>query len=299
MNMKLLSSSFVKTVAVLPAALLFFAAIPSQAQIVSYDFSTSGQFTDNFTLFNNTPSPAITGTVTNNAWNAGEFVRSTRNTTTGGGWSTVMRLNDDTATLGLAPTNPSYTVQMDFRINQTAPANLSDQTIGFYFGADGTDAALFQFTARSGNSNNVRFRSYHSADLTTAGAVGTNIITDETQNTGGGGQPGNFANNTWYTLRLDVAVINGNQIGATLGWYQQGGVTLLHEEESVFSVANSANYLDGGHIAIRSIHNGGEGQRTSAIDIDNFAIIPEPSTYALLGLGLGALLWLRRRNGQA
>jgi len=41
-----------------------------------------------------------------------------------------------------------------------------------------------------------------------------------------------------------------------------------------------------------------DGQSTSFQEMDVFgmATIPEPSTYVLLGLGLGALAWLRRKN---
>jgi len=31
----------------------------------------------------------------------------------------------------------------------------------------------------------------------------------------------------------------------------------------------------------------------------NYTAIPEPSTYAMLGLGLGLLVWLRRKNKKA
>lgn len=49
-------------------------------------------------------------------------------------------------------------------------------------------------------------------------------------------------------------------------------------------------------ISIDSIRVGYNGTSSAA----NFsAVIPEPSTYALLGLGLGALLFLRRRNAKS
>jgi len=69
--------------------------------------------------------------------------------------------------------------------------------------------------------------------------------------------------------------------GTNLGWWN--GSASAHG-----GVFNTIVGLEGNNI--------GDGV---AFSLDSVAIsaIPEPSTYALLGLGLGALVWLRRRAG--
>ena len=69
----------------------------------------------------------------------------------------------------------------------------------------------------------------------------------------------------------------------------------------MLSVAQSAPYLGGGGVGLRGLLPGGGGSnpRTGSVDFDNFAVVPEPSSWALMLVGAIGLLALRRRAGKA
>ena len=173
-----------------------------------------------------------------------------------------------------------FNIQADYSQSnpQGGPAGTS---FGFYVKAPSNAnpttgyAALFRLTDTVAD-----FRVFDSNGNPSISGVGTLIGTAQTHT-----MP--FLADTYYTLKLKVVDV-GSNVQFTGSIWNQGGAVI---KTFTTVVDSSSAVLGAGQAGFRWSNDGGSNSR-----IDNFAIIPEPSTAALLG-GLGGILLLRRRRG--
>jgi hypothetical protein len=169
-----------------------------------------------------------------------------------------------------------------------AQINTNDN-INFTFSSDGTPWI-------QGNTGNVRIRTSSSN-----WQLGT-VDTDTTQTTNIV-QAGNRSNNTTYFVvgRFDL-----NGMNSTFHlWVTSNPTSLtLGGPDLNLATANaSLTNLDAATVRFRNFNifanTGGSNSKIDEIrfgtSFADVSPIPEPSTYALLAAGLGALVWLRRR----
>jgi hypothetical protein len=177
-----------------------------------------------------------------------------------------------------------------------AQINTNDN-INFTFSSDGTSWV-------QGNAGNVRIRTTYDNNNPNPGAywqLGTvDTNTNETTNIV---QAGTRTNNTTYFVvgRFDL---NGTNSTFHL-WVTSDptSLTLGGPDLALASANASLTNLDATTVRFRHFSiNVDDGSNVAKIDEIRFGTtfadvspIPEPSTYALLAAGLGALVWLRRR----
>ncbi|NJK90749.1 MAG: PEP-CTERM sorting domain-containing protein [Blastochloris sp.] len=100
---------------------------------------------------------------------------------------------------------------------------------------------------------------------------------------------------TW----TNVSALNfvSNSISGTPGNGNVDGNDPANRVAGITSTVVSLNITNGSNLWVRYYNTGAS---PDGLSVDNFQFtattIPEPSTYALLGLGLGALWWLRRKS---
>ncbi|NOY42371.1 MAG: PEP-CTERM sorting domain-containing protein [Planctomycetes bacterium] len=97
-----------------------------------------------------------------------------------------------------------------------------------------------------------------------------------------------FALNTTYTVTLR-ATPNGGQLDLTLSVFDAAGTTLLGSTSGTSTVVHTGNYF--GYRA-----NGGATTIVGALDDFSVTAIPEPSSLALVALGLIGMVSQRKRN---
>lgn len=93
-------------------------------------------------------------------------------------------------------------------------------------------------------------------------------------------------NNNFTFILLDG---EGDSVEAIFDWASFIGGATVQSALSTNGLFNSANVIDW------NLVGGGSGTTINATLTSASGVIPEPSTYALLGLGLGALFFVRRR----
>lgn len=89
-------------------------------------------------------------------------------------------------------------------------------------------------------------------------------------------------------------IVNGNAIATQSAGAINGGSITYGHVTGIFTPTSTGSYVVGGRIERPWIAAGGANQL-----VDNFAvtaIVPEPATMAVLGLGLAAMARRRRRN---
>lgn len=243
-----------------PSVLAVFAFGLPQAHAVSFDFSTSTQFTDNFYR--------PTGTVS---------VVSQQLSASG----TTVWIYDTAPNATPTTFFSSVSVDFDFHLGSNG------SSVGVYFGGTNrSNAALALLNINSsGSTDTIRFSSSANAVMTSGGA-GTLVAGNSLSS--GGYTTGTGAN---YHANLTVTYLTATTAQATFTISDPSFVlTAFSATSGVFAVAGP------GEIGFRSYSATIDTPNT----FDNIVItaIPEPSTWALFG-GAGAFgfaLVLRRKR---
>ncbi len=166
------------------------------------------------------------------------------------------------------------TIKMDF-----TPASLAaaGDSIGFYTRLNSTATAGYFVAFRAISTSQVDFRVFDSDANASIGSVGTLLSTQTIS--------GAFTAGTAYTFQLNLtgAVFTGSVFAAG------GGAQI---GSSVSYTDTLAPLLTGGQVGIRT----GTQSTTLSNYYDNFNVIPEPTSAALLGFGSLALIGRRKRN---
>jgi len=87
----------------------------------------------------------------------------------------------------------------------------------------------------------------------------------------------------------------GQNWSSVLNWYNNGSPTTTTEWFGTSAVATSVT-LGGGAIGTPSIFGNNPGQISTGFLLNRIDPVPEPSTFALAGLGAAAMLIFRRRK---
>jgi hypothetical protein len=263
----------------LPVALsiaLFVGASVSQAQIITFD--TAASYDNNFAeLKNGSFVSWVSGGYLSLTWvgagvPAAAIYNSAASGGTGGSGGTT--INTPYNTFG---GSTPFTIQADYYQSnpQGGPAGTS---FGFYVKASASStptsgyAAIFRLTDTGAD-----FRVFDSNGNPSDSGVGTLL---GTQTFSGG-----FSADTYYTLKLEVADI-GSTVQFTGSIWNQGG-SMITAFTSI--VDSSSPVLGAGQVGFRWSNDGGSNTR-----IDNFGVVPEPSTVGFLAAGLTFGLFRRR-----
>lgn len=160
-------------------------------------------------------------------------------------------------------------------------ATVGGASFGFYVktaqNSNPTTGYVGVFRIADGSAD---FRVFDSNSNPGFAPVGTQIGTTQSYT-------GAFSASTYYTLKLDVIDIGGN-VQFTGSIWNQGGAAI----KTFTSITDTSSaVLGAGQVGFRLSNDNAAETR-----LDNFKIVPEPSSVALLG-GLGTMLLLRRRRG--
>ncbi len=176
--------------------------------------------------------------------------------------------------------NTVLAIQADYYQSnpQGGPAGTS---FGFYVKGENSStpttayAALFRLTDSVAD-----FRVFDSGGNPSTSGVGTQLGGTQTHNA-------SFASNTYYTLKLEVVDTGGN-VQFTGSIWNQGGAVIR-----TFNAITdtTAPVLGAGQVGFRWSNDGGSETR-----IDNFSVVPEPTTMVMLAGGLGVLFGYRKRR---
>lgn len=258
----------------LALAFLTVTTLASHAQLFVQDFASGGTTA---TYVNASPTNgqwnAITTTGANKAW--GISSNTLTLTSTGANSAFASRTTDFAST----PTGVKYTFDFNLASSSTASTNAFEFSIGSGFTTNNsTDTnasvyAKFGINTTTSTGFSVRDISGSTSGATTFG-TGSTTLTWVLNNTGStfsylapDGSTESIANDTW-----DLWVGTSRQLNDRT-------VTTASQSMTDFKL-------------------GATGTHTTSASFDNFNItaIPEPSTYALIGLGLGGLVLLRRKK---
>lgn len=272
--MKTAKITILKTLAVAVLAV----ASASQAQIITFD--TNASYDNNFAELNNGTyvSRDAGGYLSLTNTGVGIATAAIYNSvaTGGSGGSGGTTINTPYNTFG---GTTAFTIQADyFQSNpQGGPAGTS---FGFYVKAASSAtpttayAAIFRLTDTVAD-----FRVFDSGGNPSTSGVGTQLGSTQTYNAG-------FAANTYFTLKLEVVDV-GSNVQFTGSIWNQGGAVI----KTFTSVTDTSSaVLGAGQVGFRWSNDGGSDTR-----IDNYGVVPEPSTWGLLAFSLTTAVVLRRR----
>ena len=244
------------------------------AAVIPYtnDFSGTGSNTA-FTSENTDAEWTVTG---------GAYVFNYTNTT----------ITPSTASISLTnASNIAFTMETQFTVSSVGSVNSNGATLGFgLFGANttfsGSASSAYYLAdwqvANSGTPGNLRIVAL--GDTTGF----TNTPTSVDANAGSSTLAVTLG--TTYTLRL-VGTYSGSTLNMTLGVYDATGTTQIGSS----AIASDTSPLTGTNFGFRN--RVGLGGGTFTANFDNFAVVPEPGSAALLLLGCSAVtaLALKRR----
>lgn len=171
----------------------------------------------------------------------------------------------------------NFTVQMDF--SQTAIVEKGGWSIGLYAGLNDSLRNGFLGIFRLG-SNGADFRLFTGASSTSVGSLYNTITIG-----------GTFSANVFYTCQMTVSDLGANGVSFTAAIYD--GSTLIGSNNIIY--AGPLDYLLG-YTGFRA----GSYATEPYVRLDNFTIIiPEPSTWALLGVGSLILVAFRKHTARS
>ena len=183
---------------------------------------------------------------------------------------------------GFTPGANSYSFGVDFKIGQSGTPNLQDNEFAYTFRSNTGNVFSIDFYPQTGASANV----YDAIRVTTYNTAG-----QANQTTTGEG----IALGSRYHLGLSVNVVTG-LLSYTVTLEDGNGVA----NGAAMSFSTTLPNSGLGVTSIAATYELGPG--TSAGDnvmaFDNFSAVPEPSTYAMLGLGLVGLAARFRRKAR-
>lgn len=267
-----------KFLQIIPVLTLLIGVGASHADFVS--FNDNASYDENFVERNNGAfvSRNAGGYLSLNNTGAGipTAVIYNSEATGGSGGSGGTTINTPYNTFG---GNTAFTIQADYyQTNpQGGPAGTS---FGFYVKGTNSStpttayAALFRLT-----DSGADFRVFDSNGNPSTSGVGT-LLGTQTHNAG-------FASNTYYTLKLEVVDVGAN-VQFTGSIWNQGGAVI---RTFTTITDTTAPVLGAGQVGFRWSNDGGSDSR-----IDNFSVVPEPTTIAMLTGGLGFLFGCCKRR---
>ncbi len=248
-------------------------AMVSAAQAVVVDFSNPNDLADNFRSYANSSGVSVSQGNNTFVTVTGQTVATAPNILI---YDTTPL---DTTSYNTFALNVGQTLSLSVNVASITAAQTS---LGFYFfnssqalTAFAHSTALMNFDANVSNEERARFGTYQAIT-----GIGTGAGTPEF---GNGGISLNDP-----TFRTVTATYTRNSAQLTTLTLTAGSFT------STFTDNNFASFSNVG-VAIRLFPN--TGNPANSFQFDEFvAVVPEPSTWALLGVGLGALVLFRRRK---
>lgn len=261
----------------LSVGLLLVHPVVLTAQVlVSEDFETASAFSNNFRFTFNSSTTATTQT-SNGAGN--DYVRTT------------VSLNTDNEIFVYDTTPADGTVKNTFSGAVSIGASIRGGTAGASFGIfiinptneGGSVHQLMLFNWDVSGVND-RMRLFNNTAINGSTVPSPSFDSGTTVNSGANAGDTSFAQMT-LTYRADTVDASRAVFNLTVGTMSSGDVLL-----------GAGSYLSNFEIGLRSYD---PTTAAGATDFDNFTVtqIPEPSTYVLLGLGLGVIcLGLRKQT---
>lgn len=261
----------------LALSILGITTLTAHAQLFVQDFSAGGTTA---TYVNASPSNgqwnAISTTGANKAW--GITSNTLTVTSTGGNSAFASRTTDFAST----PTGVKYTFDFNLASSSTALTNAFEFSIGS------------SFTTNNSTDSNANVYAKFGINTTTSSGF---VVRDISGSTNGATTFG--TGSTTFTWVL-------NNTGNTFSYLAPDGSTESIANDTWDLWVGTSRQLNDRNVTTASqsmtdFKFGTGGTHTTTASFDNFSItaIPEPSTYALIGLGLGGLALLRRKKNRS
>jgi hypothetical protein len=264
----------------------------TQAQDVLLNFNTAGDFANNFNVYQNTATPTVsftgspyTESATDGIGGTGGLLVSAGTGITGDSTGVYKNSTFDFGSSGKALTISS----MLKVITPTETANRVLQ-LGFVneptSGLNGNTGLAFM---------SLRFNPTATTSTIFAPQWQTKTAAAGTVNTSGGGNI-TFVTGDWYQMSLTFQNAGSGNIQAS-GFVQDFGVngTTPGTVTAIAPITLTSADIAADpttYAAFRAFRNDG----TASLDNFQAQVVPEPSTYALIGAGAATLLGLRRRK---
>lgn len=253
-------------------------------------------------------------------YSAGDLIVGfTTNAGTGAGQVLLVSLGSATA-LRDATTNNFSITTIGVDLAGTFGANWYDRT-DLYWGAIGVYNSVPEGATTNGDLDGTVYVSRARGTVGTAGSASstawnTSISGDNSALSRLGAMQTNFDSQTASANNANAAVFDKNASswdkwnppvitnGVSFGAYNSSGLGIQQKFAAGSYGTMLGNDIEGALDLYRNVYDGNAGyEGTLTInqngDIGYVVTVPEPSTYALIGLGLGAVLFFRRRLQQA
>lgn len=173
------------------------------------------------------------------------------------------------------------TIRADVRFGIT-----TGNGVGIYARTDSSGQAAYMFLLTGDDTTNT-LRLFKTSSSSTA--YGGNAGTQIGSSVGFSG----VSANTFYTMEFTLANTAGPAGVALTGkLFQQGTMTQIGN--TISFTDTTSPLLSNGQVGLR--FRDGSGAAASQTDVDNFTVVPEPTTFAMLLGGMGVLLMKRRRR---